>query len=113
MPVEFFASEGAVHSANHPELWMAVIKLSVLSPPAASCRHCSPPRSPVLTCVHRSRLMQIWRSAGWPCKDGVEIDLLAAGLVAQHIAPEGFESLRLTDEGIRTLALAPSAGLGH
>ena len=65
---------------------------------------------PVLTRVHRTRLMQIWRSAGWPCKDGVEIDLLAAGLVAQHIAPEGFESLRLTDEGIRTLALARQRG---
>lgn len=57
-----------------------------------------------LTRFHRTRLMQIWRSAGWPCKDGLEIDLLAAGLIALHTAPEGFETLKLTEEGIRTLA---------
>ena len=28
-----------------------------------------------LTRFHRTRLMQIWRSAGWPCKDGLEIEL--------------------------------------
>jgi len=67
------------------------------------------PSSPLpitLTRFHRTRLMQIWRSAGWPCKDGLEIDLLAAGLIAQHSTPEGFETLQLTDDGIRTLALA-------
>lgn len=65
----------------------------------------SPPSTPI-TRFHRTRLMQIWRSAGWPCKDGLEIDLLAAGLISLHIAPDGCETLRLTDEGIRTLALA-------
>ncbi|RQO80912.1 hypothetical protein DBV10_17545 [Acidovorax sp. FJL06] len=50
--------------------------------------------------------MQIWRSAGWPCKDGLEIDLLAAGLIAPRTSPQGGETLQLTDEGIRTLALA-------
>lgn len=65
------------------------------------------PPSPIpLTRFHRTRLMQIWRSAGWPCKDGLEIDLIAARLVVQHVSPEGYESLRLTDDGIRTLALA-------
>ena len=64
------------------------------------------PPTATLTRFHRTRLMQIWRSAGWPCKDGLEIDLLAAGLIALHTAPEGFESLKLTDDGIRTLALA-------
>ncbi|CAN7297713.1 hypothetical protein [Acidovorax sp. LjRoot117] len=59
-----------------------------------------------LTRFHRTRLMQIWRSAGWPCKDALEIDLLAAQLVVLQVSPEGFESLRLTDEGIRTLAVA-------
>ena len=59
-----------------------------------------------LTRFHRTRLMQIWRSAGWPCKDGLEIDLLAAGLIALHTAADGCETLRLTDEGIHTLALA-------
>ena len=56
----------------------------------------SPPSTPI-TRFHRTRLMQIWRSAGWPCKDGLEIDLLAAGLIRLHIAPDGCETLRLTD----------------
>lgn len=55
---------------------------------------------------HRSRLMQIWRSAGWPCKDALEIDLLAAGLVVLHVSHEGNETLRLTDAGVRMLAEA-------
>ena len=54
----------------------------------------------------RTRLMQIWRSAGWPCRDAIEIDLLAAGMLALQQSPEGCETLRLTDEGIRTLAQA-------
>lgn len=67
----------------------------------------SAPTPPIpFTRFHRTRLMQIWRSAGWPCKDALEIDLLAAQLVALHVSSEGFESLRLTDEGIRTLAQA-------
>lgn len=64
-----------------------------------------------LTRFHRARLMQIWRSAGWPCKDGLEIDLLAAGLVALQVSPEGCEALRLTDDGIRTLAVARQRGV--
>ncbi|MDR6153047.1 hypothetical protein QF021_001136 [Acidovorax delafieldii] len=65
----------------------------------------SPPSTPI-TRFHLTRLMQIWRSAGWPCKDGLEIDLLAAGLIHLHIAADGCETLRLTDEGIRMLAQA-------
>lgn len=53
---------------------------------------------------HRSRLTQIWRSAGWPCKDGIELDLLAAGMLAQQLSPEGRETLRLTEAGIAWLA---------
>lgn len=60
---------------------------------------------------HRTRLMQIWRSAGWPCKDALEIDLLAAGLIAQHATREGHELLRLTDAGIALLAQARQRGL--
>eukprot|EP01038_Epipyxis_sp_PR26KG_P018137 gene18137-25503_t len=70
----------------------------------------SPPSTPI-TRFHRARLMQIWRSAGWPCKDGLEIDLLAAGLIHLHIAADGCETLRLTDEGIRTLAQARQRGV--
>lgn len=70
----------------------------------------SPPTAPI-TRSHRTRLMQIWRSAGWPCKDGLEIDLLAAGLISLHIAADGCETLRLTDDGIRTLAQARQRGV--
>lgn len=58
---------------------------------------------PTLTRHHRARLMQIWRSAGWPCKDGIEIDLLAAGLVLLREV-DGRELLRLTEAGIALLA---------
>lgn len=64
-----------------------------------------------ITRFHRTRLMQIWRSAGWPCKDALEIDLLAAQLVALHTSPEGFETLKLTEHGIRTLAEARQRGV--
>jgi hypothetical protein len=63
-----------------------------------------------ITRVHRSRLMQVWRSAGWPCKDGVEIDLLAAGLLSMNLV-EGRETLRLTEAGIHLLAEARQRGL--
>ncbi|HSI48739.1 MAG TPA: hypothetical protein VLA61_10745 [Ideonella sp.] len=48
--------------------------------------------------------MQVWRSAGWPCKDGIEIDLLAAGLLALQVNADGREALRLTEAGIQLLA---------
>ncbi|MEY4765522.1 MAG: hypothetical protein RI907_2195 [Pseudomonadota bacterium] len=48
--------------------------------------------------------MKIWRSAGWPSRDPIDIDLLAGGwvsLVGDHPAQE---CLRLTDAGIALLA---------
>jgi hypothetical protein len=59
---------------------------------------------PTLTRFHRTRLMQIWRSAGWPCRDGIEIDLLAAQLLALQSSPDGREALKLTEAGIQVLA---------
>ncbi|MDI1260436.1 hypothetical protein [Aquabacterium sp.] len=50
--------------------------------------------------------MQIWRSAGWPCRDAIEIDLLAAGLASLRTTPEGRETLHLTEAGVQCLALA-------
>src|SRR5687768_2010996 len=58
------------------------------------------------TRVHLSRLMQIWRSAGWPAQDAVELDLLGANLIAMSIAKTGHQTLRLTDAGITELAAA-------
>jgi len=54
--------------------------------------------------THRTRLMQIWRSAGWPCKDAVEIDLLAAGMITLQGSVEGRETLKLSEAGIQWLA---------
>lgn len=55
--------------------------------------------------------MQIWRSAGWPCRDPIEIDLLAAGLVTLHTSVEGHEVLRLTEAAFALLAQARQRNL--
>jgi hypothetical protein len=60
----------------------------------------------VLPLTHRKRLREVWRSAGWPCRDAVELDLLAAGLLERQFDAEGRETLRLTDAGIHGLAAA-------
>lgn len=62
--------------------------------------------SAALPAAHRRRLREIWRSAGWPCRDNVELDLLDAGLVRRVHDAEGRETLQLTDAGIALLAQA-------
>lgn len=54
--------------------------------------------------VHRRRLREVWRSAGWPCRDGVEAELLAAGWLQRVFDDAGRETLRVTDDGVRALA---------
>jgi len=54
--------------------------------------------------AHTRRLREIWRSAGWPCQDPLEIELLAAGLLHRVHAPSGHESLRVSDAGVQLLA---------
>lgn len=54
--------------------------------------------------LHLQRLRQLWRSAGWPCRDLVEVELLAAGWVERLLEADGRERLRLTDAGIAHLA---------
>ena len=61
------------------------------------------PETP-LTTLHRRRLREIWRSAGWPCQDMVEIELLAAGLAVSLRDGHGRETLRVTDAGITVIA---------
>ena len=46
----------------------------------------------------------MWRSAGWPFQDLIEIDLLAAGLLARERDGAGRETLRVTDAGVAVLA---------
>jgi hypothetical protein len=57
-----------------------------------------------LGAVHRRRLREIWRSAGWPCQDLIEVELLAAGLLQRQRDGDGRETLRVTDAGIAVLA---------
>ena len=57
-----------------------------------------------VSAVHRRRLREVWRSAGWPCHDLIELDLLAAGLVERVRQPSGHETLRVTDAGVQVLA---------
>jgi hypothetical protein len=49
-------------------------------------------------------LRDIYRSAGWPSQDPLEIDLLAARLLERVRAPLGHETLRVTDAGVQWLA---------
>ena len=72
--------------------------------PRASSPVLSPTPSHALSLAHRKRLREVWRSAGWPCRDLVEVDLLAAGLLERHLDAEGRETLRLTNAGIQALA---------
>jgi hypothetical protein len=69
--------------------------------PAASP---SEPSLPALTRAHARRLRDIYRSAGWPSQDTLEIDLLAAGMLERVRSPLGHENLRVTDDGMRWLA---------
>jgi hypothetical protein len=60
--------------------------------------------APGLTRHHHRRLREIYRSAGWPCHDMLEVELLAAGQLERVRSDDGHETLRVTDAGIHTLA---------
>jgi hypothetical protein len=57
-----------------------------------------------LGAAHHRRLRDVWRSAGWPSQDMVEVELLAAGLLERVRDAAGRETLRVTDAGIAVLA---------
>ena len=57
-----------------------------------------------ITALHQRRLREVYRSAGWPCLDAVEIELLAAGLLERVRGPLGHETLRVTHAGIALIA---------
>lgn len=59
---------------------------------------------PPLGRTHARRLREIYRSAGWPCQDLLEIELLATGMLQRVAGPAGHETLRVTDAGIAYLA---------
>ncbi|MES2685573.1 MAG: hypothetical protein V4706_02060 [Pseudomonadota bacterium] len=54
--------------------------------------------------IHARRLREIYRSAGWPCQDLIEIELLAGGMLQRVAGPAGHETLRVTDAGVSYLA---------
>jgi hypothetical protein len=60
--------------------------------------------APALTRAHARRLRDIYRSAGWPSQDPLEIDLLAARLLERVQSAVGHETLRVTDAGVQWLA---------
>ena len=54
--------------------------------------------------IHTRRLRGIYRSAGWPCLDLIEVELLAAGMVRRVCGSQGHTTLQVTDAGIALLA---------
>jgi len=52
---------------------------------------------------HLTRLLKIWRSDGWPSRDALEIELLAAGWISAT-QECGHDKVRLTDSGLAQLA---------
>ena len=54
--------------------------------------------------IHTTRLRAIYRSAGWPSQDLVEVELLAAGMLQRMISAAGHDFLRVTDAGIALLS---------
>lgn len=67
------------------------------------------PPSPMQTAVpfgklHARRLREIYRSAGWPCCDTIEVELLAGGYLERMRTVHGHETLRVTDSGIARIA---------
>lgn len=62
--------------------------------------------TPPLPRSHGRRLRDYYRSAGWPCQDTIEIDLLNAGLVeriAEGIDGGRCDRIRVTQTGLQAL----------
>ncbi len=57
-----------------------------------------------LSVLHRRRLRQVWRSAGWPCQDLIEVELIAAGLLERCVDSAGRDTVRVSDAGVQMLA---------
>ena len=61
------------------------------------------PSLPAIGTAHQRRLRAVWQSAGWPYQDMLELDLLAAGLLARWRDDQGRETVRVTDAGLALL----------
>ena len=62
------------------------------------------PTPPRMTRKHLTRLREIYRSSGWPCRDPLEVDLIVGGLVQSERDGQGRETLHLTPAGLQALA---------
>ena len=73
--------------------------------------------APALGRPHARRLREVYRSAGWPCQDMLEVELLASGMLERLTSASGHETLRVTEAGIAwmaaTLAVNRSALSAH
>lgn len=111
-PLAPFPPNAPAQAASPPARLTLVPPAAAPAPASASASASAPdgnpppPDLPGLGRRHARRLRDIYRSAGWPCHDGIEIDLLAAGLLARLQGADGRETLRLTEAGIRHLAQA-------
>lgn len=74
-------------------------------PPGAQSRsvRTDMPAATVLSRPHARRLREVYRSAGWPWQDVVELELLALGLLERR-CEDGRETVRLTDAGVHAVA---------
>jgi hypothetical protein len=79
---------------------------SVSTVPFGAAASAAPEPAAVLPRAHARRLREVYRSAGWPCQDGIEVELLAAGLLQRERGPLGHETIRLTDAGIAVTELS-------
>jgi hypothetical protein len=61
---------------------------------------------PPFTPAHERRLKAVWRSAGWPCHDLLEAELLVAGLLQRVFDAHGRETLRVTEAGLARIVAA-------
>lgn len=57
-----------------------------------------------ITRFHAKRLREMYRSAGWPFQDMVEIELIAGGLLERASEPSGHDKVRVTANGMAYLA---------
>lgn len=55
------------------------------------------------------RLRELYRSAGWPCQDSLELELLAAGWLERLQDADGRERLRLTEAGVQAAVVGLQA----
>ncbi len=62
------------------------------------------PAAQRITRKHLTRLREIYRSSGWPCRDPLEVDLIVGGLLQAERDDQGWETLHLTPDGLQALA---------